>query len=327
MTAADMSRPKIELHCHLEGAAPPDLVRRLAQRNGIDLPEGLFNGHGGFAWGNFLEFLNAFDLASSCIRTRVDYRDVMYEYLKSCADEGAIYVEVFSSPDHASETGISYIDHLEGIAKGIDDAQRDFGIIGRIIPTCVRHLGPQRAKDVADAVACEPHPYVVGFGMGGDENQYHIREFAPAFDRAHQAGLPTTAHAGEVMGSQSVQDTLDALPVSRIGHGVRSVEDPGLLERIADMGVTLEVCPGSNLALGVYDDVDSHPLRKLLGAGCRVALGSDDPPYFATSIGAEYYRIENDFGLKPEEIDHINRTAIDAAFCDEATRRKLRALL
>ncbi len=319
--------PKIDLHCHIEGAASPDLVRALAQRNGIELPDGLFNGNGGFAWTNFLDFLKAYDLASSVIHTPLDYRDVMYEYLKSCAAEGTIYAEVFSSPDHAAETGISYAGHLEGLAAGIDDAERDFGIIGRVIVTCVRHLGPQRAGVIVDTIVAEPHPYVVGFGMGGDENAYQLSDFAPAFNKVSQAGLPCTVHAGEVCGPESVTDALDNLPVTRIGHGVRSIEDSGLVERIVTMGVTLEVCTGSNLALGLYDNAQNHPLRALLDAGCKVAFGSDDPPFFATSIGAEYDRAESEFGLSSQDIGQINSTAVDAAFCDEATRRLLRARL
>jgi len=319
--------PKLDLHCHLEGAASPDLVRALALRNAIDLPEGLFDGHGGFAWSDFLSFLNAYDLASSVIRTPLDYRDVMYEYLRTCAREGGIYAEVFSSPDHAAATGISYAGHLEGIAAGIDDAERDFGITGRIIVTCVRHLGPERARVVADAVVNEPHPHVVGFGMGGDENVYHLSEFAPAFDTVFGAGLPCTVHAGEVRGPESVTDALDNLPIARVGHGVRSIEDPKVLDRIIDTGVVLEVCTGSNLSLGLYEDVKSHPLRRLIDAGCRVVFGSDDPPFFATSIGAEYGRAKQDVGLCPDELEKINLTAIDAAFCDEPTREKLRARL
>ena len=318
-------KPKLDLHCHLEGAASPDLVRTLAQRNSIDLPEGLFDGNGGFVWSDFLNFLGAYDLASSVIRTPLDYRDVMYEYLRVCADQGGIYAEIFYSHDHAAATGISYAGHLEGIAAGIDDAERDFGITGRIIVTCVRHLGPEQGLAIADAVVFEPHPYVVGFGMGGDENVFHLSDFAPAFDKVSGAGLPCTVHAGEVRGPESVTDALDNLPIARIGHGVRSIDDPKVLDRIIDMGVTLEVCTGSNLALGLYEDAKSHPLRRLIDAGCRVVFGSDDPPFFATSIGAEYDRAEQAMGLSPKEIEQINLTAIDAAFCDAATREKLRA--
>jgi len=319
--------PKIDLHCHIEGAAQPDLVRELAKRNAIYLPESLFDERGDFAWSNFLEFLNAYDLASSCIRTPLDYRDVTYEYLKSCAAEGAIYAEFFSSPDHAAANGISYGGHIEGMVQGINDAERDFGIIGRIIVTCVRHLGPERAVAVADAIISEPHPHVVGFGMGGDENKFDISEFAPAFDRVNQSGLPTTVHAGEIRGPESVSATLDVLPVSRIGHGVRSIEDKNLIDRIIEMDITLEVCPGSNLALGIYGSVNDHPLRELMHVGCRVALGSDDPPFFATTIGAEYNLAKNEFGLSGDEISTINRNALDGAFCDEATKNLLRAKL
>ncbi len=319
--------PKIDLHCHLEGTAPPGLVRRLARRNGIDLPPGLFDGDGGFAWSDFSGFLKAYDLASSAIRTSLDYRDVTYQYLKSCAAEGGIYAEVFSSPDHAAGGGLSYAGHLEGMIQGIDDAERDFAITGRIIVTCVRHLGPGRAVAVADAVVAEPHPYVVGFGMGGDENCGHIGEFAPAFDKVNRAGLPCTVHAGEVCGPDSVAQALDALPVVRIGHGVRSVEDPGVLDRIVGAGVTLEICSGSNLALGLYDGVHSHPLPDLLAAGCKVVLGADDPPYFATSIGVEYGRAETEFGLNRQDIARINQNALAAAFCDAATLEKLKARL
>ncbi len=316
--------PKIDLHCHFEGTATPSLIRRLARRNDINLPDGLFNDHGGFAWTNFIEFLNVYDLASTCIRTRLDYRDVMYDYLKSCAAEGAVYVEIFSSPDHAAATGMSYTDHVEGMAQGIDDAERDFGIIARIIVTCVRHLGPKCALDVANAMVSDPHVYVVGFGMGGDENQFEVADFLPAFERVSNSGLPTTIHAGEVNGPHSVASALDILPVSRIGHGVRAAEDLKLLERIAKTGQTLEICTGSNLALGLYD-LDSHPINTILQAGCRVALGSDDPPYFGTSIGAEYDRAQNHFGLGSHGIARINQHALAAAFCDEATRQKLRS--
>lgn len=320
-------KAKIDLHCHLEGAASPALIRRLAHRNNIELPPALFTGDGAFHWSDFISFLDAYDRASSAIRSSLDYRDVTYEYLRSCAEEGAIYAEVFSSPDHAAACGLSYVGHLEGIIQGIDDAQRDFGIICRIIVTCVRHLGPDQANKVADAVVAEPHPYVVGFGMGGDENQYLAKDFSSAFGRVNQSGLPTTVHAGEVCGASSVREALDALPVSRIGHGLRAIEDSALIAEIINRGITLEVCPGSNLALGLYENVAEHPLTSLIRAGCRVVLGSDDPPFFATSIGAEYDRAKKEFGLNDNAIDQINITAIESAFCDDATKVELRARL
>ncbi|MBI3452638.1 MAG: adenosine deaminase [Rhodospirillales bacterium] len=322
MTAA---LPKAELHCHIEGAAPPRLVRQLAARNGIALHANLFDGDDRFAWRDFSGFLDAYDRASACIRTADDYRDIMYNYLADCAREGAVYVEVFSSPDHAATTGIGYADHLRGLAAGIDAAAAEFGIVSRIIVTCVRHLGPERALDVARAMLAEPHPYVVGFGMGGDEQRYRPADFAPAFRLVADAGYPCTVHAGEMAGPDSVREALAALPVSRIGHGVRASEDTRLLDEIARRSIVLEVCPGSNLALGVYADTAAHPFLRLREAGCRVTLNSDDPPFFGTSIGKEYADAASRFGMGEADLLHITRTAIAGSFADTATKNRLLA--
>lgn len=317
--------PKAELHCHLEGTAPPALVRRLAERNGVALPDGLFADEETFAWTDFPDFLRAYDAASECLRTSRDYRDITYEYLAACAGEGAIYVEMFTSPDHAAAVGMSYLDHLEGTVAGIEDAGRDFGITGRIIVTCVRHLGPESALAVAEATVANPHPCVVGFGMGGDEMPHGFADFLPAFRLAADAGLGCTVHAGEVRGAESVREALDALPVTRLGHGVRAAEEPALVERLTRDGIVLEICPHSNIATGVYDSLDGHPLPDLLAAGCRVTLNSDDPPYFATSIGREYATAAEHFGMDEAALLAVTRTAIEAAFVDDATRDALLA--
>ncbi|HJQ60665.1 MAG TPA: adenosine deaminase family protein, partial [Vineibacter sp.] len=178
---------------------------------------------------------------------------------------------------------------------------------------------------MARTLLADRHPYVVGFGMAGDELQHTPADFAPAFRLVADAGYPCTSHAGEVAGAESVRATIDALPVSRIGHGVRASEDPRLLEEIARRGLVLEVCPGSNIALGVYRDYASHPLRRLIDAGCKVTLNSDDPPYFDTTLGREYAGAAQRFGLTPRDLLNITRTAIEAAFADDATRGRVLA--
>jgi len=315
--------PKAELHCHLEGAAPPALVRKLADRHGMTLPDHLFNADNQFQWDNFIEFLNAYDMASAVIKTADDYADVTYEYLKSCALEGAIYVEVFSSPDHAAAAGMDYDTHLEGIVAGCIRAETNFGIIGRIIPTCVRHLGAARAKIVADQVANTPHPFVVGFGMGGDETHLTHKDFAPAYKIVSDAGLSTTVHAGEIQGAASVWAAISDLPVTRIGHGVRAIEDNFLVDELVKRNIHLEICPGSNIALSIFPDNQSHPLLKFKQAGVSFSLNSDDPPYFATSIGQEYNTAHSKFGLEAMELLDVTKTAIKASFVDETTKQKL----
>jgi adenosine deaminase len=315
---------KAELHVHLEGTAPPELVRRIAARNGLALPERLLDADGRFRYTDFLDFLRTYDMAASVMRTGEDYRDITYEYLCSCAAGGAIYVELTASPDHAALVGMSDEEHLGGIAQGIDDARRDTGIDGRVLISAVRNFGVEQSLRVARHAAEHPHPYVVGFSMAGDEAGFPAHDFAEVFEIAAGAGLGCTIHAGEWAGADSVRAAL-SLPVTRIAHGVRAIEDPTLVSELADRGIVLECCPTSNVVLGVYPSYEAHPLGRLRAAGVRVTLGSDDPPYFGATIDGEYEVCATRMGFSSEQLRDITRTAIDAAFCDESLRVALHA--
>jgi adenosine deaminase len=314
--------PKAELHVHLEGTAPPDLIRRLAERNGLEVPDGVFDGPDRFAYTDFLDFLKTYDRAASVIRTGEDYRDVTYEYLASCARDGAIYVELIVSPDHAALVKLDPVEHLDAIARGIDQARRDHAIESRILLTAIRNLGAEQAVRVARYAASKPHPYVVGFQMAGDEENFPAGDFAEAFHVAAGAGLGCTVHAGEWAGPESVRAGLE-LPVTRIGHGVRAIEDPALVEELAERQIVLECCPTSNVVLDLFSSYEDHPLPRLVEAGVRVTLGSDDPPYFGASIGGEYAICRERFGFDDERLRSITRTAIDAAFCEETLKQSL----
>ncbi|HEY4824342.1 MAG TPA: adenosine deaminase [Solirubrobacteraceae bacterium] len=318
--------PQAELHVHLEGTAPPELVSRIAARNGLDLPEGMLGDDGRFRYGDFLDFLATYDLAASVIRTGQDYRDVTYDYLSACAAGGAIYVELTASPDHAALVGLSDTEHLGGIAQGIDDARRDTGIEGRILISAVRNFGVERAVRAARHAADRPHPYVVGFSMAGDEAGFPAQDFAEPFAIAAGAGLGCTIHAGEWAGADSVRAAL-SLPISRIAHGVRAIEDPDLVFELEARGTVLECCPTSNVVLGVYPSYEEHPLPALRGAGVRVTLGSDDPPYFGATIAGEYEVCAARLGFSEEDLRDVTATAIAAAFCDEELKAALRTRL
>jgi adenosine deaminase len=315
---------KAELHVHLEGTAPPELVSRIAARNGLDLPERLLGTDGRFRYTGFLDFLATYDLAASVIRTGDDYRDITYDYLCSCARGGAIYVELTASPDHAALVGLSDQEHWDGIALGIDDARRDTGIEGRILVSAVRNFGVERALRVARHAAERPHPYVVGFSMAGDEAGFPAHDFAEAYQVAADAGLGCTIHAGEWAGADSVRAAL-SLPVTRIAHGVRAIEDPSVVSELAARAIVLECCPTSNVVLGVYPSYEEHPLPALRAAGVPVTLGSDDPPYFGATIEGEYEVCSQRMGFSSDELREITETAIDAAFCDDDLRAALRA--
>jgi adenosine deaminase len=315
--------PKVELHVHLEGTAPPELVHRISVRNGLPLPERLLGDDGRFRYTDFLDFLRTYDLAASVIRTGEDYRDITYEYLCSCAAGGAIYVELTASPDHAALVGLSDEEHLGGIAQGIDDARRDTGIEGRILISAVRNFGVEQALRVARHAAEHPHPYVVGFSMAGDEAGFPAGDFAQVFEIAAGAGLGCTIHAGEWAGADSVRAAL-SLPVTRIAHGVRAIEDPLVVSELAARGTVLECCPTSNVVLGLYPSYEEHPLPQLRAAGVKVTLGSDDPPYFGATIEGEYEVCAERMGFSGDDLRGVTATAIDAAFCDDDLRTELR---
>ncbi|MEX3011040.1 adenosine deaminase [Hoeflea sp. TYP-13] len=317
--------PKAELHCHIEGAAPTVLVRSQADKYGVDI-EHLIDG-ARFVWNDFTSFLSAYDAAAALFRTEEDYALLAQSYLESIAAQGAIYSEVFISPDHARIAGLSPEAYVNGLGEGIRRAREQHGIEGRLIITCVRHFDADAAIDVARFAAARPHPMVTGFGMGGDERIGSHADFARAFDIARDAGLGITTHAGEVAGPESVRDALDHVRPSRIGHGVRAIEDPSLVEHLADTGVVLEICPGSNVSLSVYETFTDHPFTALRDAGVKVTINSDDPPFFDTSLGDEYAIVQNEFGLSDDELLDTTRTALEAAFVDEDTRAQLLAKL
>jgi adenosine deaminase len=318
--------PKAELHVHLEGTAPPALIRRLAERNGMTVPEGVFKTEDEFEWTDFLHFLRTYDLAASVIRTPQDYRDVTYEYLSACAAEGALYVELIASPDHAAAVGLSNADHYAGIGQGIDDARADHGIEARIVFAAIRNLGVEAAEAIARRHADGRHPYVVGFNLVGDEAAWPAGLFARAYEIAAGSGLGCTVHAGEHAGAESVRAALE-LPITRISHGVRAIEDPALVAELAERGIVLEVCPSSNVSLGLFPSYEDHPLGALREAGVRVTLGSDDPPYFGCSIGSEYAVAHERIGFDEEQLRDVTRIAVEASFAEDAVKEALSARL
>jgi adenosine deaminase len=316
---------KAELHCHIEGAASTALVAAQARQYNVPI-DGLIDGEA-FVWHDFTSFLGAYDKAASLFRTEEDYALLSQTYFESIASDGAIYGEMFISTNHAQSTGLDPKAYIEGLAEGMRRAKANTGIETRMIATGLRHLGPEGVDEAARFIIANPHPLVTGWGMAGEERVHHPKDFARAFNMARDAGLGITVHAGELCGWQSVADALDHLRPSRIGHGVRAIENPDLVQRLAQEGIVLECCPGSNISLKVFPSFVEHSFMKLRAAGVKVTLNSDDPPHFASSLRREYEIGEEEFGLSSSELTAITRTAIQAAFVDEDTRAMLLARL
>ena len=322
-----MAIKKAELHVHLEGTITPRLAHQLALRNKLSMPEGLIAPDGqSYLSRVFLHFLQVYDTVAALIKTPQDYYDITFDYLRENALEDTLYVEMMYSPDHAEQaSGIPSIAHLQAIQQAIDDAKSQFDIIGRIIITAVRHFGADAAIRVAEQAAKESVPCVTGFGLGGDEINFPPRLFSKAYQIASEAGLFCTVHAGEFAPASGMVEAIEHLPIQRIGHGVQTIHSPETIALLIERNIALEICPSSNISLGLFKDFNDHPFPKLLKAGLKVSLNSDDPPFMRTTLAKEYSRVQEAYHYSDDEMEAITGMAIECAFLDEDTKKTLRA--
>ena len=319
--------PKLELHLHLEGAAPPTFIRGMAAEKKIDLSV-IFDDAGAYKYDGFTDFLRVYEAACTVLKTPEDFGRLTTAVLAESAANGVIYTEMFLSPDFCGGGDLgAWREYLHAMVEACGKAQTQDGITARGIVTCIRHFGPEKAKPIALCAAETMGDFITGFGMGGDEGIGHQGDFAWAFDAAREAGLRLTTHAGEFGGPASVREAIRDLRVERIGHGVRSIEDLALVDELAEAGVTLEVCPGSNVALGLYPRVADHPIAKLRTRGVNVTVSTDDPPFFHTTMEREYVALADAFGWDDTDFAGLNDTALEAAFCDAETKAALRKQL
>ncbi|WP_164659837.1 adenosine deaminase [Tropicibacter sp. Alg240-R139] len=325
MTVADL--PKIELHLHHEGAAPPAFIRQLAHEKKLDL-SGIFKPDGSYDFRDFEHFLSVYEAASEVLIGPEEFRRLTLAILEESAANGVVYSETFLSPDFCGGGDVAaWRDYLAAIQDAADEAEAKLGITLRGIVTCVRHFGPDKAKASAICAAETAGDWIVGFGMGGNEGVGRQVDFAWSFDCAREAGLRLTTHAGEFGGPDSVRDAVRDLQVERVGHGVRAIEDADLVHELQDRGIVLEVCPGSNVVLGLYPDFAAHPIARLRDAGVKVTVSTDDPPFFHTTMRREYEMLAQAFDWSEQDFADLNATALDAAFCDEDTRARVKKRL
>jgi adenosine deaminase len=316
--------PKVELHVHLEGSILPRTLIQLAQRNHISLP---FDDEASmtelYRFHNFEHFLDTYMTITRCLRTEDDYRLIAYEFGCECARQNIRYAEVtFTILTNVSFTGLSWQEILQGLNFGREQANKEFGVRWQWIFDIVRNL-PDTQDRVLDIALSAREMGVIALGLGGSEDGYPPDLFVSTFAHAKSEQLHRAPHAGEIAGPQSVWSAIKLLQAERIGHGVRSIEDPDLIDYLRSNTIPLEICPTSNVCLKVYPDFAHHPLRKLWDAGLMLTVNSDDPPMFGTDLNGEYRVLVKHFDFTQSELEQISLNAIHASFLSQGEKQKL----
>jgi adenosine deaminase len=304
------------------GALRPPTLVELAWRHGAPILEAAERGaEEGYAFGGLSDFIRFHLGLFEAVKDAEDFERVAFEVLEDAADQGVRYAELRFTPTSHLSRGADEDAMFQGIDAGRRAAERVHGIVGRVIVDFPRGL-PLAVGEEAVAVACRQRARgVTGFDVAGDESRVGAAAaFAPLFARARAAGLSVTAHAGEAAGPESVRGALDLFGARRIGHGTRAGEDPALLGRLAAEGVVLEVCPTSNVALGVVPSVADHPVRSFLDAGVPCAVSTDDPSLFGTDLVTEYERLHRERGVTLSELAAMAATGFRAAFLEAGAR-------
>ena len=318
MPAPD-SFPKIELHVHLEGTVRPDTLREIAARNDYALPDDL---ESLYEFRDFAHFIDVWILTTNALRTAEDFRQVVTEYAGEAASHGAVYLEGIFSPAERVARGVDWDAIFSGYCDGAQEAKDVHGVEVRLTPDIFRGATPEQAEQVVRHSAKYRDRGVVAVGLGGMEAEFPPEAYAESFALARSLGLASVPHAGEAAGAPSVRGALETLDADRIRHGVRSVEDPGLVAEIAGRGTVLDVCPLSNLRTGVVNSLEEHPLPQLVAAGVRCSISTDDPAMFDTDLTRDYEAAAS-LGVSPRA---AYEAGLAGALCDDETRDRLQQI-
>lgn len=314
--------PKAELHLHIEGTLEPELMFELAERNGVELRFGSVEEvRAAYEFSDLQSFLDIYYEGAAVLRRQRDFHDLTRAYLERAAADAVRHVEIFFDPQTHTDRGVPFETVLDGIHAALVEGERRLGITWRLILCFLRHLSAGAAMQTLERAL--PHrDRIVAVGLDSAERGNPPEKFVEVFDRARAEGFLAVAHAGEEGPPEYVRQALDLLRAERIDHGVRCVEDPELVARLAADRVPLTVCPLSNVRLRVFDDMADHVLGQLLDAGVVVTLNSDDPAYFGGYVNANFIAAQEALGLTRDEIVRLARNSFEASFLDEARRAR-----
>jgi adenosine deaminase len=314
--------PKAELHLHIEGSLEPELMFALAKRNGVDIPFASVEAvRAAYSFSNLQDFLDIYYQGANVLRTEADFRDLAVAYFDRAAADGVVHAEIFFDPQTHTDRGIAFDTVMRGLLAGMAEAEARHGLTSKLILCFLRHLDEEAA--FATLAAAEPWlDRIAGVGLDSSELGHPPEKFARVFARAGEMGLKRVAHAGEEGPPDYVWQALDGLRIDRLDHGNRSLEDPALIDRLAREGMTLTVCPLSNVKLCNCPSIDAHPIDRMLALGLKATVNSDDPAYFGGYVGENYRAVAAARGLGKAELATLARNSFTGSFLppDEIAR-------
>lgn len=309
--------PKAELHMHIEGSLEPELIFALAQRNGVQLNypsvEAL---RAAYAFTDLQSFLDIYYAGASVLLKEADFFDMAWAYLLKAREDGIVHTELFFDPQTHTERGVPFEVVIKGLTHACEQARTELGVSASLIMCFLRHLSEEDALKTLE----EALPYrdlFIGVGLDSSERGHPPEKFARVFARCRELGLHLVAHAGEEGPAQYITDALDILHVERIDHGVRCVEDPALVKRLAEQGTALTVCPLSNIKLCVFDKMEQHNLKTLLDQGLKVTINSDDPAYFGGYLHTNFLATFEGLDLDAGHAYTLARNSLEASFVSD----------
>jgi adenosine deaminase len=316
--------PKAELHLHIEGTLEPELMFALARRNKLKLRfRDVADVRAAYKFADLQSFLDIYYEGAGVLRTEQDFHDLAWAYFSRVAPMGVRHAEIFFDPQTHTARGIPYKVVLDGLTSALARAGKELGVTSRLILCFLRHLDEDSA--LATLAEALPHGGIHGVGLDSSEKGNPPSKFARVFGKARAAGLRAVAHAGEEGPPGYVREALDVLRAERVDHGVRCLEDPALVARLAEECVPLTVCPLSNVRLRVVDKLEDHPLRRMLRAGLRVTVNSDDPAYFGGYADENYLRVARALKLTKAELSRLARNSFLSSWLSDAEKARVLA--
>ena len=306
--------PKAELHLHIEGSLEPEMLFALAARNGVTIPFDTVEAvRAAYDFSNLQDFLDIYYQGMSVLITEQDFHDLTWAYLERAAADNVRHVEIFFDPQGHTERGVAFETVLNGIEAALKAGEAELGITYRLIMCFLRHLSEEEAFATLDQAL--PHlERIHGVGLDSSEVGHPPSKFARVFARARELGLHVTAHAGEEGPPEYVHEALDLLEVERIDHGNRALEDPALVARLAEEGMTLTVCPLSNLRLCVIDRIEGSPVKRMLDLGLKVTINADDPAYFGGYVNDNFRAVVDALDLSEADIVRLAENSFTGSF-------------